>query len=120
MPDRGDDRAADERGLEAVDGGLRGATPSAIASFVQSFAIVDSAATPTAPPICCDVLIRPDASPASSGSTPASAAIVIGTNPNGIPGPISEEAGQEVDDVRPVDRDLRVPEQPERHRRPSR
>ncbi len=45
-------------------------------------------ATPSAPPICCDVLISPDASPASSGSTPASAAIDIGMNANAMPTPI--------------------------------
>src|SRR6266508_2204623 len=54
--------------------------PPATASSVRDVAIVDSAAIPNAPPICCDVLIRPDASPASAGSIPASAAIEIGTN----------------------------------------
>jgi hypothetical protein len=38
-----------------------------------------SAAIPSAPPICCDVLISPDARSASDGCTPASAAIEIGT-----------------------------------------
>ena len=51
------------------------AVPEASASSVRELAIVDSAAIPSAPPICCDVLIRPDARPASDGATPASAAI---------------------------------------------
>ena len=41
------------------------AVPDAIASDVRDVAIVESAAMPSAPPICCDVLIRPDARPAS-------------------------------------------------------
>ena len=56
-------------------------------------AIVDSAAMPSAPPICCEVLIRPDASPASEGVTPASAAIEIGTNENPIPTPMIRKPG---------------------------
>ena len=40
---------------------------------------------PSAPPICCDVLISPDARPASFAWTPASAAIEIGTNENPMP-----------------------------------
>ena len=46
-----------------------------------------------APPICWDVLIRPDASPASEGSTPARAAIEIGTNEKPIPIAISRNPG---------------------------
>ena len=48
---------------------------------------------PSAPPICCDVLISPDASPASAGCTPASAAIEIGTNEKPRPTPISRKPG---------------------------
>ena len=40
-----------------------------------------------APPICCEVLIRPEASPASRSATPASAAIETGTNANAMPTP---------------------------------
>ena len=36
-------------------------------SLVVEVAIEDSAAMPSAPPICCDVLINPEASPASDG-----------------------------------------------------
>ena len=49
---------------------------------------------PTAPPICCDVLISPDARPASCGFVPASAAIVIGTKANGIATPRIRKPGK--------------------------
>ena len=44
--------------------------PPASASCVRDVAIVDSAAMPSAPPICCDVLIRPDASPPRPAGRP--------------------------------------------------
>ena len=47
--------------------------------------IVVTSAIPIAPPICWFVLIRPDASPASCSSTPASAAIVTETNAKARP-----------------------------------
>ena len=50
-------------------------------------ATYDATATPTAPPICSDVLIKPDARPASCDTTPASAAIDIGMNANAMPTP---------------------------------
>src|SRR5207248_2946691 len=68
--------------------------PEAIASAVRDVAIVDSAAMPSAPPICCDVLNRPDARPASAGPTPASAAIEIGTNEKPSPTPTSRNPGR--------------------------
>jgi len=49
--------------------------PDAILSPVAEVAIADRAAIPSAPPTCWEVLIRPEASPASAGLTPASAAI---------------------------------------------
>ena len=49
---------------------------------------------PTAPPICCDVLMSPEASPASRGFVPASAAMVIGTNANGIATPRTRKPGK--------------------------
>jgi hypothetical protein len=49
----------------------------------------ETTATPIAPPICWLVLSRPDASPASSCSTPASAAIETGMNVNGSANPTS-------------------------------
>ncbi len=54
---------------------------------------VESKATPSAPPICCEVLISPDARPASCGATPASAAIDIGTNEKPRPTPIAKNPG---------------------------
>ena len=67
--------------------------PPAIASLVRDVAIVDSAAIPSAPPICCYVLMRPDAKPASAGWMPASAAIEIGTNEKPRPTAISRNPG---------------------------
>ena len=52
-------------------------------------ATVAATATPRAPPICCEVLMRPDANPASCSSTPASAAIDIGMKANAMPMPMS-------------------------------
>jgi hypothetical protein len=69
------------------------AVPSASACEVRDVAIVDSTAMPSAPPICCVVLNRPDASPASAGWTPASAAIEIGTNEKPRPTPTSRKPG---------------------------
>ena len=51
---------------------------------------------PSAPPICCEVLSSPDASPASAGCTPASAAIEIGTNEKPSPTAISRKPGKQV------------------------
>ena len=89
------DRRAGPEGVdEAVrerDGHRR---PSATASSVVATAIVERSAIPTAPPICCEVLIRPDARPASCGFVPASAAIVTGTNANGIATPRIRKPGK--------------------------
>ena len=67
---------------------------------VVEVAIADSAAIPSAPPTCCDVLMSPDASPASDGLTPARAAIEIGTNEKPIPTAITRKPGKQVGDVR--------------------
>src|SRR4051795_1136 len=55
--------------------------------------MVERIASPSAPPICCDVLIRPDASPASLLLTPDTAAIVTGTNENPSPAAATSDAG---------------------------
>ena len=52
-------------------------------------ATVETIATPSAPPTCCDVLISPDASPASCSWTPARAAIDIGMKAKAMPNPTS-------------------------------
>jgi len=52
---------------------------------VRLLAIVARIASPSAPPICCEVLIRPEASPASCGLVPVTAAIVTDTNANPNP-----------------------------------
>ena len=61
------------------------AVPDATSLSVREIAIVERSAIPTAPPICCDVLISPDARPASAWLTPARAAIEIGTKQSAIP-----------------------------------
>ena len=45
----------------------------------------------SAPPICCAVLIRPDASPASCGLVPVTAAIVTDTKANPNPAAASSD-----------------------------
>ena len=52
---------------------------------MRLLAIVARIASPSAPPICWEVLIRPDASPASCGLVPVTAAIVTDTNANPNP-----------------------------------
>jgi hypothetical protein len=53
----------------------------------REIATDDATATPIAPPTCCAVFNSPDASPASSWLTPASAAIETGMNANARPKP---------------------------------
>src|SRR5262249_2839905 len=61
---------------------------------VAADAIAVVAAIPIAPPIWRLVLIRPDATPASAAETPASPAIVTGTNASAIPAPPSRKPGK--------------------------
>ena len=61
---------------------------------MREFAIVARIARPSAPPICCDVLISPLASPASRPDTPLTAAIVMGTNAKPRPTAASSDAGR--------------------------
>src|SRR4051795_605490 len=67
--------------------------PLVTLSVVVEVATADSAAMPSAPPTCCDVLISPDARPASDGFTPASAAIEIGTNVKPMPTAMTRKPG---------------------------
>src|SRR5207244_4209653 len=60
-------------------------TPEWRRLWVRLLAIVARIASPSAPPICCEVLIRPEASPASCGLVPVTAAIVTDTNANPNP-----------------------------------
>ena len=53
------------------------------------FAIVAAIATPSAPPICCDVLRSPDATPATRSWRFASAASETGMKTNASPTPLS-------------------------------
>ena len=89
--------------------------PDATASLVVEAAIVERIAIPTAPPICCDVLIRPEARPASSCCVPASAAIVSETNASGMPKPITRKPGKRFFQYEPSDRDLREEDEAQRH-----
>jgi hypothetical protein len=84
-------RNADEKPSTRASGSI---VAVARESSVRDLAIVESAAMPSAPPICCDVLIRPDASPASDAFTPASAEIEIGTKENPIPTPMIRKPGR--------------------------
>src|SRR4051794_1446458 len=68
--------------------------PDATWSPVTDVATADNAAIPSAPPTCWDVLIRPEASPASEDWTPASAAIEIGTNEKPMPTAMSRKPGR--------------------------
>ncbi len=54
-------------------------------AFVRAAAIAARIARPSAPPNSREVLTSPEASPASPGSTPATAAIVAGTNERPMP-----------------------------------
>ena len=64
-------------------------------------------ATPSAVPIWRAVLLRPEASPASSSAMPASAATVAVTKDSPIPRPHSEQPEEDVPEVAAVDRQLR-------------
>ena len=67
-----------------------GSRPSVARVVAWLAATVDVTATPIAPPSCCDVLSRPEASPASRSATPASPAIEIGMNANAVPAPATK------------------------------
>jgi hypothetical protein len=71
-------------------------------SSVVEVATAESAAIPSATPICCEVLKSPEARPASEACTPAGAAIEIGTNEK-PPDRDQPEPRQEVAEVGAVD-----------------
>ena len=77
QPEDCDADAGPERGLEAV--GHRHGCGSRRRIPVTVVAIAESAAIPSAPPICWVVLISPDARPASCSRTPVSPPIEIAT-----------------------------------------
>ena len=84
-----------ERELEALGQRARHAAARAlISASVRELAIEARIARPSAPPTCCDVLISPDARPASCGSTPLTAAIVIGTNAKPSPTAASSDGNR--------------------------
>ena len=72
----------------------------AITSSVRELAIVASTASPSAPPICCEVLISPLASPDSCSRTPETAAIVVVTKAK--PSPIAASSdGPRMSEAKP-------------------
>ena len=77
--------AAWKPSVSAAGRALLAPPASAIASCVVEFAIVARIARPSAPPTCCEVLMSPLASPDSWAETPATAAIVSGTNTSPSP-----------------------------------
>ena len=72
---------------------------------MRCVAIVASAASPSEPPTWREVLTRPEASPASERATPATAAMVTGTNESPRPVVVTTPAQQDVADVGAVRRD---------------
>ena len=74
-------------------------------------------ARPSAPPNSREVFTRPEASPASSWSTPATAAIVTGTNARPSPIATSSDGARIVADVRARRRQLREQQQSDRQHR---
>ena len=91
---------------------------SASESAVRLVARVERIASPRAPPICCDVLRRPDARPASPASMPLVAISVTGTNVSPIPIEIEHDPGQEVGEVVAADVEAEEEQHPdgaERH-----
>ena len=74
--------ADEERAVEALGQRDRRccATPASSRLWVRLLATVARIASPSAPPTCWEVLISPEARPASCGLVPVTAAIVTGTN----------------------------------------
>ena len=79
---------------------------------MRLLATVARIARPSAPPTCWEVLISPEASPASCGSVPVTAAIVTGTNDEAEPDGGQQRRAEHVGGERAAARrDLREPEQ---------
>ena len=77
-----------------ISDGVRPCAPMNL--VVAETAIVERTATPRAPPICCVVVIKPDATPASSWATPLIAPMVTGTNERPRPTPAKRNPGSNV------------------------
>ena len=105
--DRRDARADPERRLEAGGERLRAPRRRPAASVVCAIAIVESTAMPSAPPICCDVLISPDARPASFAVHARERRDRDRHERERHPDRDQQEARQQVAEVRAADRDLR-------------
>ncbi len=61
--------------------------PAWSSAVVRPAAMLEAIAIPIATPSCCEAFKIPDAMPACSSWTPASAAIEIGMNANAVPAP---------------------------------
>ena len=79
--------AAETNTRRAASAALKPDGRSAAADVLALPNTVTNTASPSAPPTCCMTLTRPDAAPASRGSTPSSAAVVSGTNASPFPAP---------------------------------
>ena len=94
----GEERGARDVGdVEAVDERLpprRWRARARELVVVRLVASVERIASPSAPPICCDVLRSPEARPASPGAIPLVAIRVTGTNVIPIPIEISMIPGR--------------------------
>ena len=110
-PASDEDRRAGEGPVEAV---RRAPRSSRRRTLVWLAAIVERIARPSAPPICCDVLKSPEASPWSSSSRPGRRD-ERQRHEHGAHAERGEDhRRQHVGDVRAVDRHLRQQQQPER------
>ena len=94
----GGDRSTDpERGVEARRERHRHLSPARAADPVCATATDERIAIPSAPPICCDVLIIPDASPASFGLDTGQGRDRDGHECEGHPDRDDQESRQQVD-----------------------
>ena len=71
-------------------------TPAWSRLWVRLLATVARIARPSAPPTCWEVLISPEARPASCGLVPVTAAIVTGTNAKPSPNAASSDGPEHV------------------------
>ena len=112
-PERRDHRAADEGRLEALGervGQLRGRPASPSRHPCASWRSSPGRRGPSAPPICCEVLISPLARPDSRSSTPETAAIVEVTKAKPRPDRQQQRRPEDVGEEAAAHRDLAEPD----------
>ncbi len=94
--DRGGDEHGGDPEREVIAAGERGGARVAVCEEVPAAARVDnvaSTASPSAPPTCAVVLTRPEARPASCGSTPDMATFISAGKQMPAPMPSSSIEG---------------------------